>query len=141
LRAWTDKIPFRYEYTAGVAGQRFLEGLRRGELLAGECERCGKRYLPPKMYCVDCFGPITKFGAVGPRGKVAALTESWVDFQGRRRSSPVMMAFVNFTGVIGGIIHTVEGSALRIGSNVEAKFVPEHARKGSLLDIENFVAV
>ena len=141
FRSWTDKIPLRYEYTAGVAGERFLQGLKKGEILAGQCGKCGKKYLPPKMYCVDCFAPIVKFGAVGLRGSVAALTESWVDFQGKRRSSPTMIAFVAFTGVTGGIIHSAEGEHLRIGSAVEARFIPEPARKGSLLDIEKFVSV
>jgi len=141
LRAWTDKIPLRYEYTAGVAGERFLQGLKKGEILAGQCERCGKKYLPPKMYCVDCFAPINRFGVVGPRGRVAAITESWVDFQGRKRSSPLLMAFVAFRGVTGGLVHVVEGEGLRIGSTVVARFVPEPARKGSLRDIEKFVAI
>lgn len=139
LRAWTDKIPFRYEYTAGVAGERFLRGLKRGEIIAGQCRKCGKKYLPPKMYCVDCFARIEEYEPVGPRGKVAALTESWVDFHGRRLKRPVLMAFVVFKGVAGGIAHTAEGRGLKIGSAVEPKFIPESQRKGSLLDIENFV--
>jgi uncharacterized OB-fold protein len=140
LRSWTDRIPLRYEYTAGVAGERFLQGLKRGEILAGECGKCGKKYLPPKMYCVDCFVQIEKFSLVRSRGVVAALTETWVDFQGKRRNSPVLMAFVVFKGVTGGIIHSVEGKGLRIGSIVEPIFAPESLRKGSLSDIEKFVA-
>ncbi|MDV3244013.1 MAG: Zn-ribbon domain-containing OB-fold protein [Nitrososphaerales archaeon] len=139
LRSWTDKIPFRYEYTAGVAGERFLRGLQEGKILAGTCEKCGKRYLPPKMYCVDCFLPITMYAEVGPVGTVTALTESHLDFQGKRLGSPFLMAFVTFGGVTGGIIHRVEGKGLKVGSKVEARFVTQSSRKGSLLDIEKFV--
>lgn len=141
LRSWTDKIPLRYEYTAGVAGEKFLQGLRKGKLLAGRCDRCGKKYVPPKSYCIDCFRAITEFEPIGPRGTVAALTESWVDFGGKRTKSPSTFAFVSFKGAEGGIVQRVEGKGLRIGSAVEPRFVPESARKGSLADIEKFVAV
>lgn len=141
LRSWTDKIPLRYEYTAGVAGERFLRGLRDGRLLAGHCARCGRKYLPPKSYCVECFAPISDFEEVGPKGTVAALTESWVDFQGRRLNAPVLFAFVVFKGTVGGIIQKAEGKALRIGSDVVPRFAVDSARTGSLSDIECFVAV
>lgn len=140
-RSWTDKIPLRYEYTAGVAGEKFLRGLKDGKILAGRCGRCGKMYVPPKSYCVDCFVAINEFESVGPRGTVAALTESWIDFGGRRRKDSAVFAFVVFKGAEGGIIQRAEGKRLRIGSAVEARFVPESARKGSLNDIEKFVAV
>lgn len=141
LRAWTDKIPLRYEYTAGVAGERFLRGIKDGKLLAGRCAKCGKKFVPPKSYCVDCFAPIGDYEQIGPRGTVAAITESWVDFQGRRLKAPTLFAFVVFRGVVGGIIQKAEGKGIRIGSAVEPKFAPPTARTGSLTDIECFVAV
>lgn len=141
LRSWTDKIPLRYEYTAGVAGERFLRGLKEGKLFAGRCGKCGRKYVPPKSYCVECFAAINEFETTGPRGSVAALTESWVDFAGKRMKSPSMFAFVVFEGAEGGIIQKVEGKGLRIGSAVEPRFAPESARSGSLADIEKFVAV
>jgi len=141
LRSWTDRIPLRYEYTAGVAGEHFLRALKKGEILAGKCVRCGKRYVPPKSYCVDCFVPIEEFEPIGPRGTVTALTESWVDFDGRRRPSPTVFAFVTFKGAEGGIIQRAEGKGLRVGSAVEPRFAPEAERKGSLADIEKFVTV
>jgi uncharacterized OB-fold protein len=137
LRSWTDRIPLRYEYTAGVAGERFLQSLKKGTILAGTCSQCGKRYVPPKSYCVDCFKPIDDFEPIGPRGTVAALTESWVDFGGKRLKSPSTFAFVVFKGTVGGLIQKVEGE-VRIGSTVEPRFAPEPARKGSLSDIEKF---
>lgn len=141
LRSWTDKIPLRYEYTAGVAGERFLRGLQEGRILAARCEKCGKSYLPPKMYCVECFAPITKFGEVGPEGRVRALTETYVEFDGSRREEPRLIAFVTFKGVTGGIVHRVSGEGLKVGSRVRAKFAPESRRTGSLLDIDEFVSV
>lgn len=141
LRSWTDRISLRYEYTAGVAGERFLRSLKKGVILAGRCARCGKKYVPPKSYCVDCYVSISEFEPVGPRGRVAALAESWVDFEGKRTEHPTVFAFVVFNGVEGGIIQRAEGEGLRIGSAVEPAFAREADRKGSLADIEKFVAV
>jgi uncharacterized protein len=57
LRSWTDAIPLRFDYSAGVAGEKFLRGLEKGEILAAACDKCGATYMPPKMYCVECFVP------------------------------------------------------------------------------------
>ncbi len=139
LRSWTDQIPFHYEYTAGVAGERFLRGLKEGRILASVCGECGKRYVPPKMYCTDCFAEAKRYVEVGPRATVAALAESHFDFEGRRLAKPTTFAFLTFKGATGGLVHYAAGKGLEIGSAVEARFRPGKARKGSLLDIERFV--
>jgi|SRR5579863_1866163 len=140
LRAWTDSIPFHYEYTAGVAGEKFLRGLVEGKILAAKCDNCGKKYLPPKTYCVDCYLPTTGYVSVGSKGVVGALALSHVSFEGRRLSKPKQFAFVTFRGVTGGLVHYARGKGLKVGSEVEARFKPEKARRGSLLDIEEFVS-
>jgi uncharacterized OB-fold protein len=136
LRSWTDKIPFHYEYTAGVAGEKFLRGLREGKILASECPKCRRRYLPPKMYCVDCFVGLKKYREVGPPGMVSAVTESYVDFQGRRLKSPRTYVYVTYSGVTGGLVQRAEGKGLRFGDKVTPKFKPSAMRTGSLLDFE-----
>jgi len=139
LRSWTDKIPLSYQYTAGVAGEKFLRGLQEGKILAAACDDCGRRYLPPKTYCVECFAPIDRYTVVGRAGVVSALTESHVDFEGRELQKPLLLAFVTFKGVNGGLIHKVEGRRVRIGSRVVPEFAPQSKRRGSLLDILRFV--
>ncbi len=141
MRFFKDEIPLHYEYSAGVAGEKFLRGLQEGRILASRCAKCGKRFLPPKSYCVDCYLPITRFGDVGPVGTIAALTESHVKFDGSRARTPVMMAFVTFRGTTGGIVHRVSGRDAEIGSKVAPRFRPKSKRKGSLLDIEEFRVV
>lgn len=139
LRSWTDQIPLHYEYSAGVAGEKFLRGLQRGKILASECERCRRRYVPPKTYCVNCYVEIRKFRSVGLSGTVAALAESHVAFDGKRARKPTVFAFVTFRGVTGGLIHRAGGKGLAIGSKVVPKFRPVSKRTGTLLDIEKFV--
>ncbi len=139
LRSWTDQIPFHYEYTAGVAGERFLRGFKDGRILASACEECGKRYVPPKMYCTDCFVEIRKYEEVGPAATVAALAESYVDFEGKALARPRTFAFVTFKGATGGLIHYASGKGLGVGSAVAPRFREKGKRTGTVLDIEEFV--
>jgi uncharacterized OB-fold protein len=138
MRFWTDTIPLRYEYTAGLAGEKFLRGLQEGRILASRCSKCGRKYLPPKSYCVDCFVKIGTFVEVGPLGTVASLAESHVGFDGGRRARPVTFAYITFKGTTGGIVHRVSGRGLAVGSTVKPRFRPKSNRSGSLLDIEEF---
>jgi uncharacterized OB-fold protein len=140
MRFWKDRIPFHYEYTAGVAGEKFLRGLMEGKILASECGKCGKKFLPPRAYCVDCYARATRFVEVGVRGRVAAIADSHVAFDGTRLSSPERFGFISFDGVEGGIIHRVEGKAVGVGSAVKARFRPRERRRGTISDIEAFVA-
>jgi uncharacterized OB-fold protein len=136
LRAWRDKLPLHYEYTAGVAGERFLRGIKEGKILASRCPKCGKAYLPPKMYCVDCYVQIDDYREVGPFGSVEGMAESQVDFEGRRVDSAVTFAFITFKGVTGGLVHYVGGKSPKVGTLVTPKFKPRAERNGSLRDIE-----
>jgi hypothetical protein len=139
MRSWRDKIPLHYEYTAGLAGEKFLRGIQEGRILASRCPKCGTRYLPPKAYCVKCFDRITTYRDVGPTGKIAALAESFVNFDGTRRKVPELMAFITFGESHGGLIHRVVGKkGVKVGSKVSPKFRPKSKRTGSLSDIEGF---
>ena len=137
LRSWKDQIPLHYVYTSGVAGEKFLRGLRDGKILAAKCKSCGRQYLPPKMYCVNCYLEITEFAEVGPQASVRALAESHVNFDGTVAPNPRTFAFVAFKGVTGGIVHYA-GGGLKVGSRVTARFRPKAERKGTMLDIEGF---
>ena len=141
LRSWKDQIPFHYEYTAGVAGERFLRGLQRGEIIASHCTNCGRSYLPPKTYCVHCYLEINRYRRVGPTGTVTAITEAYVDFDGKKMPTPRTFVFVTFRGVTGGLIHRSAGKNVAIGSKVAPRFRPASSREGNLLDIEGFARV
>jgi uncharacterized OB-fold protein len=72
-------------------------------------------------------------------GKIAALAESYVNFDGTRRKLPALMAFITFGESRGGLIHLVLGKrGVKVGSKVSPKFRPKSKRTGSLSDIEGF---
>jgi hypothetical protein len=130
VRQWRDSIPFHYEYTAGVAGERFLRGLKEGKILAGYCPACRETSLPLRMYCLGCYGEITKAVSVGRVGRARAVT---------RNPEGGAFVFVTFDGVKGGIIHRLLGKT-RVGGEVVALFRPPKERKCSLDDIQGFGA-
>ena len=136
LRSWTDQIPLHYEYTAGVAGEKFLRGIQQGKILASRCRKCGKSYLPPKAYCVDCFAKVDDYVSVGPEGKVAAVAETFVGFDGRELEDPKTFVFVTFRGVTGGLVQAAAGRGLKIGDRVVALFRQGSKRKDSLPSYE-----
>ncbi len=138
-RRWEGRIPLLYEYTAGVAGERFLRGLIDGKILGGRCEKCKVTRLPPKTYCTDCFSKITNYEDVGLKGSVAALSEAHIDFQGERAEEPYLIGFVTFPNARGGIIQRITGRKPRIGSSVYARFKPRGSRSGAISDILSFV--
>jgi uncharacterized protein len=132
VRQWNDTIPFHYEYTAGIAGEKFLRGLMAGKILAGFCPACKELSLPARIYCVRCYGAITKYVKVGPVGKVKAMTKV-----GDGGEGSTTFVYVTFEGVRGGMIHRLLGRA-RVGSHVSPRFRPKSQRTGSILDIQGF---
>lgn len=129
---WKDSIPFQYEYTAGVAGEKFLRGLKEGKILAGYCPDCREKSLPARIYCVKCYREITEYVKVGPAGRVKAITRS-----GKGRKETTTLVFVTFKDVRGGIIHRLIGKG-RAGTEVVPRFKPRSERTGSILDIQGF---
>ncbi len=91
------------------------------------------------MYCTNCYGELTQYRNVGGQGKIAALTEAHVDFDGSGLKQPRLVGFIEFKGAKGGLIYVVVGKRVKVGARVSARFVPERKRTGAMTDIESFV--
>ena len=117
----------------------FLRGLVEEKILASVCTRCDIAYLPPKIYCTNCFGEISEYKDVGRRGTITALTETYVEFDGSRLKEPKFVGFIGFVGVRGGLIHKVRGKKAKVGAKASAQFIPKGERTGAMTDIESFV--
>ncbi len=113
--SWKGAISLEYRYTAGVAGERFLNGLKAGRLLAAHCDRCGVTYLPPRMYCERCLSGLKRWSEVDRKGYLYSYT---VTHPGRR---PVVVGLAKFKGIEGGILApiSVAKKKLRIGTAVK----------------------
>lgn len=133
-KTWVDHLPLNYKYSAGVAGQRFAEGLKQGKILGSKCSKCGQTFLPPSIYCPECYVYTSEYVEVGPQGELYSFAE---------RNNRVV-GLIRFSGVRGGLIHYVKKPAagkLRVGLKVRASFRPADQRVGDLADIEFFEIV
>src|SRR2546425_4321355 len=103
-RVWRGTMPVQYLYTAGVAGERFFQTLRRkGVFAVTTCAECQVTYLPPRLYCERCFADLSEAWAeVAPSGHVHTYTVVHEDQDGRPLDPPQVVAFVRIDGTSGG---------------------------------------
>lgn len=135
VREWSDHIPLQFKYTAGVAGERFLQLLKQEKIHASVCRKCNKMFVPPKIFCKDCFEQITEWREV-PRDSASIYSFTKV----RNAESTETVVLVRFDGVEGGILGKFKAGREepRIGMKVKPVFKPKEQRKGELADIEYF---
>ncbi len=142
IRQWSDTIPTKYQYSYGVAGERFFREIKNnGRLMAAKCINCKLTYLPPRLYCEECFEKLEAWTSVRPEGEVNCYTIAHVNIDGTRLKQPATLVFVKFIGVKGGMIHwlgNVGKKRVLIGMKVRPKFKPKPKRTGSMTDIEYF---
>ena len=152
-RIWEpDKVKFvkghmeaeKYVYTAGIAGEKFLRGLKEGKIIASKCTKCDITYLPARAFCEECFSEITEYFEIDPKGEVETYTIQYVDEKGEPLEKPIIWAVIRFYGIRGGILHKlgeVDPEEVYIGMVVEPVFRPESERKGDIRDIAYFKPV
>lgn len=131
LRRWSDHIPLQWKYTAGVAGERFLQLLKQGKLQASVCKNCNKLYLPPKIFCKECFEQLSEWREVpNDSGYLYSFTLVKED----------LIALVKFDGVDGGLLGRLKKGREEphIGMKVGVVFRRKEDRKGDISDIEYF---
>jgi uncharacterized OB-fold protein len=144
LGYFEGQIPVNYQYTLGVAGNKFFETLRdKGDFIASECKQCGVKTLYPLIYCEECFSPIDTYISVGLEGELYSFTKCYRDYQGNRYDKPHVLGLIRFEGIKGGIIHriNIDEKDLKVGTKVKAKLKPSKERTGSMDDILYFEKV
>src|SRR3972149_831038 len=93
-----------FQYTAGVAGERFFSVLRtRGRFAVTRCPECGTTYLPPRIYCPRDFQDLTnRWDEVAPRGTVHSFTVLHRDLNGQPLDRPRLFGVVQIDATDGG---------------------------------------
>ena len=135
----------KYIYPIGRGGEKFAEGLKKGELYAAYCETCDNYMMPPSAYCPRCFSEIKKYEKV-TNAYLDLYTILWKDFEGKDLEEPIIYGFIRFEvdeePVEGGLIHRLkvdDPSKMVLGVRVKPIFKPEEERRGTITDIEYFV--
>ena len=145
VKAWEGDMPTQGRYTVGIAGEKFFREIKdNGKFLGTVCPTCGITYVPPRLYCEQCFAHLEEWVEAPTTGRVYTFTVVHVDLDGNRLPEPRIMAFVHLDGTDGGLVHylgEVEPDRVCIGMCVEAVFKDQADRKGSILDIAYFKPV
>ncbi|MFB6489939.1 MAG: Zn-ribbon domain-containing OB-fold protein [Thermoproteus sp. AZ2] len=142
----------RYNYTTGEALGVFLAGLKQGRILGTVCKRCGRVFVPPRMYCSYCFRPVDGWVEARDEGVVVTAVASYIEAT-RARAEKARVVGVIKLEVPGykfddhffpGIMHyiCVDDEAVKsmgiFGMRVRARWRPVEQRVGSITDIECF---
>ena len=140
-RHWPGHVEADYIYTSGLAGERFFRELRdHGRLMGTKCLECGRRWLPPKLFCEECFVEVRDWVDVPAEGRVAATCVVRVDLHDEPLQPPEVWGLIRFRGFEGGFVHRllVPPARATAGLKVKAVLKPETARTGAITDIEGF---
>jgi uncharacterized protein len=139
IKTVRDHIPLEWKYTAGVAGERFLQVLKQGKIQASVCRSCSKNFLPPKIFCKDCFIQLTEWREVpDDSGSIYSFTK--IVSPDKKEDAGRIIVIVKFEGVEGGLLGKFKTGREepRIGMRVKPVFKKRELRKGELSDIEYF---
>jgi uncharacterized OB-fold protein len=129
LQSVRQKIEIPFQYTAGSAVTRFLEGLKDKKIVVGVCSNCGRRSVPPLSVCGRCWKPVTDFVPLSGRGKVISFS---------RANPTTIYGLIQLEGSDSSLVHYVaENPNLAIGCDVVPTWREE--RTASILDIHHFV--
>lgn len=142
-RVWYGTMPVEFLYTAGEAGERFFQTLRRkGTFATTHCEECALTYLPPRVYCERCFADLSQtWSEVAPVGRVHSYTLVHIDREGRPRPRPEIVAIVRIDGTDGGLVSRlidVKPEDVRLETPVRAVLAPPRKRRGTITDLLGF---
>jgi uncharacterized OB-fold protein len=140
-RHWLGNVEADYIYTSGVAGDRFFRELRdHGRLLGTRCTKCGTKWVPPKLFCEECFVEVRDWVELPAEGRVAATCVVRIDPQDRRLPAPEVWGLIRFKGFEGGFVHRLLLPAERAKAGLAVRVVlrPQGSRTGAITDIAGF---
>jgi Predicted nucleic-acid-binding protein containing a Zn-ribbon len=141
----------KYERSLGEAYSRYLNGLKEKKILGTKCSTCKSVYVPPRIYCPNCFKDNLNWIEVPQEGTVSTAVIVYISSKRERLEKPrivgvVWLNYVSSNTVKPAIFHNLLGFSEKdvidgsiIGARVRAKWREEST--GSILDIEGFERV
>ena len=141
---WRGDMQADYLYTSGVAGDKFFKHLKKKDtFLASRCPKCKKVFLPPRLFCEDCFCeiPDKNWIEVPTKGTVRLYTVATINAHGEKLLEPKVIALIDIDktdGAMLGIIKTKDLNKDFLGAKVKAVLKPKNKREGTLKDILYF---
>src|SRR5215472_1516282 len=143
-----QKFEPTYNWAAGVAVSKYLEGLKDGKLIGRKCNQCQRILVPPRMYCEQCFRPTDEWVQVKDTGTINTFSISHVNADASRTKEPLVVAVIDIDGASPGmgILHHMgevepDPAKVRVGMKVKAVWKSAHEREGAITDIRYFKPV
>jgi len=130
----------KYAWDQGIAIGKYLEGLKHGKILGVECHKCGRKMVPPRMFCEWCFKTIDGWVELFDTGVVNTFSLCYVTWDVKRVKEPQIPAVIEIDGASKGmgIMHLlgeVNPKKVYIGMKVKAVWKSEKEREGAITDI------
>jgi len=103
------------------AFKRFCES---GRFMVVKCNTCGRRFLPPKMFCPYCGSRDLCWVESDRVGVIVSFTEVHVPLKGFEGFAPYVVVIVEFEGGVRlpGILRGVDVKGLNVGLKVKLEF-------------------
>ncbi len=142
IKHWMGHMEADYAYTRGIAGDRFFEEIKKNaQIMGAKCKKCGLIYVPPRLFCEQCFEKLDDWVRMSKRGVVHTYTVAHIDIDGSKLKEPTILAVIKIDNAHGGLVHKlgeIKPENVKIGMRVEAVFKAKKERGGSILDIKYF---
>ena len=116
-----------WAYASGAAMERFCRSLADRRIEGLQCDRCRRRYLPPRPVCGNCMVEMTTWVPIADTGTLEAWTIVHVPIldarTGEQRPSPYAMGLIKLQGADTTLNHFLadaDPDELDIGLDVRA---------------------
>ncbi len=134
-------IYFKYSYTAGKTTTRFLQAIKKGEIVGQRCPECLGVYVPPRGSCPKDGVATEEEIELSDKGTVESFTINYLPIPGGAVDPPYVSANIILDGADLSFMHIIDGidhSEVRVGMRVKAKWKPKNEWKASLENIAYF---
>lgn len=140
---WKTDLPYRY--SIGKLAVKYFEELKNKKITGSKCPKCGKKYMPPRAVCANCFIEMTLEDMIefSPKGTLEGFTVVNYPFvdpnTGGMRPFPYGYGIFKLDGADTYMMHFVDETdhtKFKIGQRVEAVF--KEKTEGNIYDIPYF---
>ncbi|MDY6796001.1 MAG: Zn-ribbon domain-containing OB-fold protein [Actinomycetota bacterium] len=141
----TVPLDFTYNYRVGSHIGRYLEGFKEKKIMGVKCPKCGKVFVPPRMFCGPCNQKLEDFVELSQEGELRNYTVGHVNLvKGRLEDSdtPYVLGMIQLDGADSLFLTRVEGvPSDEVERGTRMKAVWKDQVEGDCADLDHFEPV